>query len=240
MRNRYIIVHLPRLLRDSMSELLRNDPLRMAGATAFFTTFALPPILVILIQVLKLVIDPETVRTQLFQNLSDIVGPETVRQITGVLRSMRRLAQNWWITIGGFVFLLFVATTLFKVIRNSLNQLWKMRPSRKQNLVVGLKDRAQSVAVILVAGILFVIGLAAETVQAFVGKYIFGVSPLLSLYFNTILNYVVSIIIVTVWFAIVFRYLPDGRPSWKVAFAGAFFTGILFTVGKILLHWLLS
>ena len=72
MRNRYIIVHLPRLLRDSMSELLRNDPLRMAGATAFFTTFALPPILVILIQVLKLVIDPETVRTQLFQNLSGI------------------------------------------------------------------------------------------------------------------------------------------------------------------------
>jgi membrane protein len=237
---RYIIVHFPRLLRDSLGELLKNDPLRMAGATAFFTTFALPPILVILIQVLKLVIDPATVRTQLFENLSGIVGPETVNQIMGVLRSMRRLAQNWWIMIGGFIFLLFVATTLFKVIRNSLNQVWKMRPSRKQNFVRGLKGRAQSIAVILVAGILFVIGLAAETVQAFVGKYIFGISPLLSLYFNTVLNYIVSIVIVTAWFSIVFRYLPDGRPSWRIAFAGAFLTGILFTIGKIILHWLLS
>jgi len=94
--------------------------------------------------------------------------------------------------------------------------------------------------VILIAGILFVTGIFIEGIQAVVGKYIFEISPLLSLYFNSVFNYVVSIAIVTLWFAMVFRYLPDGRPEWRVAFAGALLTALLFTVGKIILHWLLT
>ena len=66
------------LFMDSLKELLKNDPLRMAGATAFFTTFALPPILVILIQVFRLIVDPQMVRVELFKTLSEIVGPEPV------------------------------------------------------------------------------------------------------------------------------------------------------------------
>ena len=94
--------------------------------------------------------------------------------------------------------------------------------------------------VIITAGLLFAVGLLAETMQAFIGKYIFEISPLLSIYFNSIINYLFSILIVTVWFTLMFRYLPDGRPLWRVAFAGAFLTSLLFTVGKIVLHWLLS
>jgi hypothetical protein len=93
----------------------------MAGATAFFTTFALPPILVILIQVLKLVLDPKLVRNELFNSLSSIIGEESVEPIRNILRALRGLAQNWWIIIGGFIFLLFVATTLFRVIKSSVN-----------------------------------------------------------------------------------------------------------------------
>ena len=123
MRFRQNIIPVARLFVKALRELLKNDPLRMAGATAFFTTFALPPILVILIQSLKLFLDPRTIRTELFRNLSGIVGPEAVRQIIGILQSLRKLAQNWYVTIGGFIFLLFVATTLFTVIKNSINQV---------------------------------------------------------------------------------------------------------------------
>src|SRR3954471_10807338 len=101
-----------------MKELLKNDPLRMAGATAFFTTFALPPILVILIQVLKLLFDPQRIRNELFTHLENIIGTQSVQQVVDVLQALREMAQNWWITGLGFLFLVFVATTLFKVIRN--------------------------------------------------------------------------------------------------------------------------
>lgn len=235
-----ISIKIIRVLKSSLNELLKNDPLRMAGATAFFTTFALPPILVILIQFLKLWLDPAKVRSELFKNLSGIVGPESVRQIMGVLKAFRKIAQSPWATILGFIFLLFVATTLFKVIKNSLNQVWKIRPVRKLGFWKNMKARLQAIIVIIIAGVLLVLGIAGEGMKAFIGKYIFEFSPLLSSYFNSILNYVISIVVETLWFTIVFRYLPDGRPRWKIAFAGGLFTALLFTIGKILLHVLLN
>ena len=178
-----------------MAELLKNDPLRMAGATAFFTTFALPPILVILIQVLKLVLDPVRVRDELFRTLSGIVGPEAISPLTNVLERIRDMALNWWITIGGFIFLVFVATTLFKVIRNSLNQVWKVRQIQKSGFYKSLAKRAKAVAVILVAGILFLVGIMAEGLRALIGHYIFEFSPILSGYMNSAMGYIISILI---------------------------------------------
>jgi membrane protein len=229
-----------KLMRESLIELLKNDPLRMAGATAFFTTFALPPILVIIIQFLKLILDPHEVRIELFRSLETIIGHEAVSQLVDVLIALRKLASNWYIIIGGFVFLLFVATTLFKIIKSSINQIWKIRPVHRVGFAKTMTSRFQAIAVILIAGLLFVIGLLAEGVQTFLGKYVSELSPALSFYFKSALNYITSIIIVTLWFTIVFRYLPDGKPEWKVSFAGGFLTAILFAIGKIILHWMLS
>ena len=237
--SKYSIRALVGMLKEAFFELLKNDPLRMAGATAFFTSFALPPILIILAQVLGLIYSPEMITEKFFETLRRIVGRSSAMQIVETLTAVRNLAQNWYMTIGGFIFLLFVATTLFKVIKSSLDQLWRVRVIRKRSLWIRLRTRVQSVLVILVAGVLFGAGLLAEGAQAFLGKYIYHVSPVLTFYFNSGLNYLLSVVIVTLWFAIVFRYLPDGRPEWKVAFTGAFVTSLLFNTGKLVLHWLL-
>jgi membrane protein len=229
-----------KLLKDALAELLKNDPLRLAGATAFFTTIALPPILVILIQALGLFFSTEKARQQLFTRLSAIVGKESVVQIVDTLAAFRRLAQNNIILVFGFLFLLFVATTLFRVIKSSLNQVWKIKVVHRSKIGGTLADRFKAVLVILVAGLLFAFGLFTEGIQVILGKYIFEYSPLLSFYFNTVFNYVLSVFIVTAWFAIVFRYLPDARPAWSVVWRGALLTGVLFTFGKLILRWLLS
>lgn len=228
------------LLRQAFVELNKNDPLRLAGATAFFTTFALPPILVILIQMLGLIFNPRNISRQLFATLSKMVGRESVQQLIDTLMAFRQLAQNWLITIGGFIFLLFVATTLFKIIKGSINQIWKIRVVHRRGVWVSLKTRIKSVAVILGAGILFAIGLMGEAAQAYLGQYIFEVSPLLARYFNSVLNHLISVGIVTLWFAIVFRFLPDARPAWKVVLVGALLTSVLFTIGKLVLRFLLT
>jgi membrane protein len=229
-----------KLLRDALTELLKNDPLRLAGATAFFTTFALPPILVILIQTLGIFFSTGEARQQLLTRLSAIVGKETVTQIIDTLSAFRKLAQNNYILVFGFLFLLFVATTLFRVIKSSLNQLWKIKSVHRSKIGGTLADRLKAVLVILVAGLLFAFGLFTEGLQVVLGKYIFEYSPLLSFYFNTVINYVLSVFMVSAWFGIVFRYLPDARPSWGVVWRGALLTGVLFTFGKVVLRWLLS
>ncbi|HYH14544.1 MAG TPA: YihY/virulence factor BrkB family protein [Flavisolibacter sp.] len=236
----YVIRLVFRLLKDTFKELSKNDPLRMAGATAFFTTFALPPILVILIQAFKLVVGPMQIRSRLFETLAGIVGNEAVAQIRSILLAFRSLAHNWFAVIGGFIFLLFVATTLFKIIKGSINQIWKIRILEKQRIGSKLKERFQAVMVILFAGILFVFGLLVEGSQAFLGNYLKDLVPSLAFYFNNVVRNLFSVLVVTLWFAIMFRYLPDGRPQWKVAFTGAFLTSLLFNGGKVLLRFLLS
>lgn len=237
---RSILYNFARLTRDAYRELGKNDPLRMAGATAFFTTFALPPILIILIQVLGLVYHPRKISRQLFEHLAGIVGRQSVQQIVDTLIAFRRLAENWFVTIGGFIFLLFVATTLFKVIKSSLNQVWKIKVVKRQTLWPSFRTRLHSIAVILVTGILFAIGLLAEGAQAFMGRYIFELSPVFAFYFNNTFNHLFSVLIVTLWFAIVFRFLPDARPQWKVVLTGALVTSLLFNIGKVVLRWLLT
>ncbi len=228
------------LLKEAFQELMKNDVLRMAGSTAFFTTFALPPILVIIIQALGLVLNPRMISRKLFQGLADTIGKESVDQVIQVLRAMRKLAENWFITIAGFIFLLFVATTLFKVIKSSLNQVWKVRVVERQNFWFGLKNRLQAIAVILVAGILFVTGLLTEGMQAYLGEQLSEYSPAFASYFNSAFSYMISILIVTAWFAVIFRFLPDGKPQWRIALGGALLTSLLFALGKLILHWLLS
>jgi membrane protein len=229
-----------RLLNESFKALKRNDPLRMAAATAFFTTFALPAILIILIQTLGLVFNRRTISNHLFAHLADILGDESVSQIRQTSRGFLRLAKNKAITLFGFIFLVFVATTLFKVIKGSLNQLWNINVYPSKHLSEQLLQRAISVAVIGLAGILFLAVLLAEGLQAVLRDYINEIWPGSGSLLFAITNQVLSVTIVTIWFALLFKFASDGRPSWRITMVGALFTGILFTAGKLLLGWLLG
>ncbi len=231
--------HITQQLGKAFRLLEKNDPMRLAGATAFFTTFALPPILLILIQLLGLLFNRRSVSRQMFNRLGDIVGRESVHEIVGILRAFRGLAVNWPIAILGFIFLVFVATTLFKVIQSSFNQLWMIRRKGKQSFTMVLSMRLKSFLVILFTGILFMTSLLADSMQIVFGKYVKEMLPDIGVYFNSALSIIVSILSVWAWFTVLFRYLPDGRPTWKVAITGAFLTSVLFSMGKYLLRWLL-
>ncbi len=236
---RFSVPVLTRLLKDAFTEFRSNDPLRLAGATAFFTTFALPPILMILILALGSIFNRRMISRQLFTRLEGMLGEGAVDQLINTLRGFRDLAQNRILTVGILIFLIFVATTLFKVINSSINQIWKIRVEAKRNVGQRLKARMQSVLVILFTGVLFLSSLLGDAVQAFLGKYVNQLWPEIGPYFNGALNYIISVIIVTLWFVALFRYLPDARISWRSAFVGGLLTSILFNLGKLVLGYLL-
>lgn len=228
------------LLKNTFRELSKNDPLVLAGATAFFTTFALPPIMIILILVLGLVFNRQNIGKELFERLESVIGEESVDQVIITLRGFRDLAKDWLLDILLLLFLLFVATTLFKVIKGSLNKIWSIRIEEKRSFKYSLNSRLHSIVVILLVGILFLAALLADGAQAFLGKYIDFLNPRVASFLGSAVNHLISALIVTVWFTVLFRYLPDGRPAWRVALAGGFITGVLFTAGKLLIGWLLT
>lgn len=219
--------------------LVKNDPLRLAGATAFFTSFALPPILLLLIGLLSLIFNSRSISLQLFEQLSKVVGEDSVNQVVQVLRGFRGLAINVPIAIGGFVFLLFVATTLFKVIQSSLNQVWRIQRSGVKKFKMAMISRLKSTLVILFTGVLFLTTLAAESLKAFFGTYLDNIFPVAGFYLNGTISSLLSVTIVWIWFSALFRFLPDGKPHWRVALSGGLLTSILYNTGVVVLKWLL-
>jgi membrane protein len=217
----------------------KNDPLRLAGATAFFANFALPPILLILIRLFGFFVDRRTFATRLFERLAGILDDSSIAQIRQILRNIRGADYNWWATILSFVFFVFVATTLFSVIKNSMDQIWSIGLSERMGIIFNLKLRGRSMIIILLAGILFFVGLLTDSIQAFIGVYLNPAAPTFGKIFLSILNELVFIVIVTTWFAVLFRFLTNGRPSWIVAIKGGLLTGILFTIGKYILRIML-
>ena len=212
----------------------------MAGATAFFTSFALPPILIILFQVFSLFVSQKMVGSEMMQVLRDTFGEAGAQQIRLTTRGFRTIASNWYIATGGFLFLVFVATTLFTVIKNTLNDIWMIKVKERPGFLVYLKTRGRSILVILFMGVLFMASLFLDGMRLLAGNYLekllFGASD----FFMLLVGKLTGIIVVAAWFILLFRYLADARPPWRVAIIGGCVTGILFTAGKALLSFLMA
>src|SRR5687767_11779374 len=102
-----------KLIVRSFKELAQKDPLRLAGATAFFTTFALPAVLLIMLQLARIVLTRQESTDQLYHKVNKYIGPQMANHLINVLKAFEKIAENQVAIIAGFVFLLFVATTLF-------------------------------------------------------------------------------------------------------------------------------
>jgi membrane protein len=160
-------------------------------------------------------------------------------QIRQTTRGFGTLASNWFIATAGFVFLIFVATTLFSVIKNSLNEIWQIKAKDRPGIVVNLRQRLRSMGIILIAGLLFLSAVFLDSFEAMAGNSLATIFPTGGRFFKGILNELVAVIAFITWFIILFRYLADGRPSWRVAIAGGCLTGVLFSAGKTLLSYLM-
>jgi membrane protein len=228
------------ILGRSFSEWRKNDMLRMAGATSFFTTFALPPILIIFFQLFTLFIQDRYVGPEMVEILTDTFGREGANQIRGTTRGFRRIASNWYLGTAGFIFLLFVATTLFAVIKNTLNDIWNVRLKEKPGILVHLKLRGRSLLILFLAAILFLVSVLLDGFKALAGGYMRELLSGSGFLFDSILSEIISIIVVATWFIILFRYLGDARPDWHTAIVGGCLTGILFSGGKALLSYLIQ
>lgn len=229
------------LLRQALSSLQANDPIRMAGATAFFAFFALPPIVIILSIVLSKLFNDryQRVSGQLFDKLADLFGPKSANQLEDISHRLNLPKPSLPLTILSFFLVLLASTTLFAILKNSLNQLWNVKRKAGRNFLNALGDKLIALAIILGSGLLFSSSLALE-------QFIAQVSTEWSLssfvYYHSMANmghHIASILIRMVWFAILFKFLPDVRISWRVVWLGAFFTSCLFKVGEIVLNNLL-
>lgn len=228
------------ILKKAFTDLQSQNPLRLAAATAFFTTFALPPALIIIIQTFGLFYSPKAMKQGVFAQLADVLGRESSVKLFSIFEGFKHLAHNWLIAIGGFIFLLFIATTLFHVVRSSVNDVWCIKVEKHAGIGYFLKMRFKSIIVLLLSGLILTVQMLASGLQALLSNYINEIwsgynSPL-----YRIVSQAIFVLIAVGWFTMLFKYLANAHPCWRTAFAGGLLTGILFTIGKVILGLLLT
>jgi membrane protein len=228
------------LLRRAARELAANDPLRLGAATAFFTSFALPPILIILVQLLGSVYSARGARLMLLTKLGQLIGTTAAGMVEQTVHNVANASRNRLIIWLGFAFLVFIATTLFTVIQHSLNQLWHVRPRRQISQVsVALRERVRSAGVLLATAVLSMLAFSADAALAFFAEAIADFDATFAYYSVLIINDLVSAAILAVWCGFVFRTLSAAKVPWRAVRRGAVLTAVLIEMGERVLGQLL-
>ena len=218
----------------------RSEPLILASATAFFTLFSLTPILVILLNILSILFRNNKITETLFQPIEKVFGTETSEQIRSIVENVKSLGGEWYITLGGFIFLLFVATNLLNIVKQAINQLWLIRKGASKKIRYSLRERLVGILLLLFMGFVFTVSLLLDTSVAFLEGYLHELIPGVDAIVIRTVNIVFSVLAVTAWFTLLFKILPDAIVHWRVALVGGLLTAVLFTIGKWILGQLLN
>ena len=231
---------LPILLHRAARELGANDPLRLGAATAFFTSFALPPILIILIQLLSSLYSSSIVRQLLLSKISNLIGASGAELVSQIVMNVADPTRSRLVTWLGFAFLLFVATTLFTIIQHSLNQLWQVRPKRGTGKVSqAVAERLRSAGILLATAGLTLLAFGTDAALGLFAESIHDFDVTLGYFVVRGLNALISWLILAAWFGITFRTLSLAKVPWRAVTRGAALTALLISLGEAVLGRLL-
>ncbi|MGB5822185.1 MAG: YihY/virulence factor BrkB family protein [Saonia sp.] len=227
--------HLPSLLITTYKAWIGDDPFRLSAIVAYYAVLSLPALLIIILNIVGSIWGTEVVQGQLTDEFTIALGKDAAASIEGMVVESQNEEKNLISTLIGIGTLLFGATGVFYQLKVSLNQIWNIKPNPKTVVKKIIIDRARSFAFILVIGFLLLISFILTTAITALSDYISSNLPEVLLYLAYTIDFIISIGIISVLFALMFKYLPDAKIRWKTVWIGAFLTAFLFVLGKLFL-----
>jgi membrane protein len=226
------------LAKQAVAAWLADRAATMGAALAFYCAFSLAPLLMIVIAIAAAVFGADAARGAIVEQLSGIVGPAAAEAIQELLKAAKEPATGLFATVVGLVTLLVGATTVLVELQDDLDYIWKA-PARS-GVVTMLRARLLSFLIILAIGfVLLITQLLSGTVTAF-GDYLTPYFPDVALRLLKAANFLFSLAIVTVLFAILYKWLPNVRIAWRDVWFGALATAVLFSIGRIAIGFYLG
>ncbi len=232
---KFKVKHLPTLLIDTYKAWDADQPFRLSAVIAYYAVLSLPGLLVIIINLVGAVWGVDIVQGQLTDEISRALGSDAAESIKTMIIETQSNGKSTVATIIGIGILIFGATGVFYHLQLSLNEIWQIKSDKDTGFLKMLLDRARSFAFILVIGFLLLISFMVTTAISALNNYIKSILPDVIVYIAFILDIIVSISIITVLFALLFKYLPDAKIKWKTVWIGSLITAILFVLGKFLM-----
>ena len=218
--------------KTMVAAYVEDDGFTKGAALAYYTTFSLAPIIIVVIGIAGFVFGKEAVRGELFAELEGLLGAEAADTVEKVVEASYTSGDNFWTTILGVGTLLFGATGAFNQLKLSLDGIWGIESKPTNGLIGFLKARLTAFAMVVGLGFILLVSLVVNALAV-------GLSNQIGQYFSlvgeitlAVLSLLVSIAITVGIFSIIFKYLADVRIRWTEVLWGSLFTALLFSIGR--------
>jgi membrane protein len=219
------------LVTETFKEWRDDSASRLAAALSYYTVFSLPPLLVISLAIAGQFYDRQAAQSRLLDQAGQLLGQTGGRAIADILENASDPTLGSLAAIISLFLLFFGATGVFNELQASLNQIWEVEAKPSRGIWGVVQDRLFSFTLVLAVGFLLLVSLVLTTVLAGISEYVFTVVPA-GLTVVRVVNFVVSLLVFTVLFALIFKIIPDVKIQWRDVWLGALVTAVLFSIGK--------
>ena len=220
-----------KIAKCTVAEFSEDNVLRLSAALAYYAMFSIGPLLVIAVGLAGFAFGHESVRNELTSQLRGMIGENSTKMIESMM-SAQKQGTGLITTIIGLVALLFGAAGVFGQLQDSLNTIWGVKSKPGKGLLAMIRARFLSLSMVLGIGFLLLVSMAISTFLSAITKYVGSGLPQVLAH---ALNVVVSVGVITLLFAMIFKFLPDVKVPLRKVWVGAIGTALLFTAGKELL-----
>jgi len=227
MQNHWVV----RLLTATVMKWWDDNALRLSAALSYYTLFSLAPLVTIAVAIAGLVVDENAMRGAVLSQFQGLLGQPGAEAIASMLESARQPTQGSIAMVLSLFTLVVVSMGMFTELQDALNLIWRIPEKRSAAFWRVLKNRVLSFVLVIGSGFLLLVSLIMSALLAALGKLIVRTlpGPQVILIF---VDAAVSLIVITLLFALMFKVLPDAYVAWQDVWVGAVATGILFTIGK--------
>jgi len=224
-----------RLLRNTVASFIEDEALSRGAAIAFYTATSIAPILLIVIAVAGLVFGRDAAQGAITAQLSGLMGQQTAEVLQSAVANSSNKSAGTLATVIGLLAVIATASGVFSEMQSALNAIWKAKP---EGTAVSrlIRARAASLGLVGSLGFLLIVSLAVSTALTALGDHINAIVPFGKL-IASVLNTILSVALLSVLIAAIYKVLPDTPIEWGEVVVGAVVTAILFTVGKSLIGW---
>lgn len=228
-----------RMLKETFSEFADDNVTKLSASLAYYTVFSLGPLLLVVISVTGFFFETNDVMWSVYWQLEDLVGKSSADQVFKIIQQLRDQNAKTF-SIIGIGILIFGATTVFADIQDSINYIWSIKAKPQRGWLKYLKNRLLSFSLVLGIAFLLIVSLFISSLTDVMSKSLFRTLQDELVILLQIFNLLFTFVIITLLFASIYKLLPDAIIRWKDAIRGAFFTGLLFMLGKYLIGLYIS
>jgi membrane protein len=220
------------VVKNAGSQWVDDKAPRLGAALAYYSIFSIAPMLVIAIAVAGFVFGAEAARGEVSRQVGSLVGQQGGEAVEAMVEAANKPDTGTIATVLGVVMLLVGATGLFGQLQDALNTVWEVQPKPGLGVWGIVRERFLSLSMVLGVAFLLLVSLIVSAALAAVGG-LFG--DWQTSVVGQAVTTLIDLVVITVMFALIFRYLPDAEIAWRDVWFGAGVTAVLFAIGKVLI-----